>query len=149
MSQARCMLEVRGLDCPNEVAALRSALNDQEGITGLGFDLIHGTLTVDYVPGVVDPGKLARLILERTGLQATVQGQPAGLGSEPSWWSRYERWVLTTGSGLALALGMAFSWMGHRGGLARIDRKPSGQGRICLGGPGRWSRIVSPGRCGT
>jgi Cd2+/Zn2+-exporting ATPase len=117
MSQARCMLEVRGLDCPNEVEALRAALRDQEGITGLGFDLIHGTMTVDYIPGVVDPGKLARLIGERTGLQATVQGQPEGSGSEPSWWSRSERWVLTAGSGVALALGMAFSWLGPALGL--------------------------------
>ena len=56
MSQARSMIQVRGLDCPNEVEALRAALRDQEGITGLGFDLIHGTMTVDHVAGVVDPG---------------------------------------------------------------------------------------------
>ena len=56
MSQARCMLQVRGLDCPTEVEALCAALRDQEGITGLGFDLIHGTMTVDYIAGVVDPG---------------------------------------------------------------------------------------------
>ena len=83
MSQARCMLAVRGLDCPTEVEALCAALRDQEGITGLGFDLIHGTMSVDYIPGVVEPGKLARLIVERTGMATTVQGQPEGPGSEP------------------------------------------------------------------
>jgi Zn2+/Cd2+-exporting ATPase len=118
MSQDRIMLQVRGLDCPTEVAALRAALRDQEAITGLGFDLIHGTMTVDYRAGAVDPVGLARLIAERTGMQATVQGSPEG--SAPSWWSRHEQWVLTVGSGLALAVGMAFSWLGPAMGLGEL-----------------------------
>ncbi len=115
MSQARIMLQVRGLDCPNEVESLCAALRDQEGIVGLGFDLISGTMTVDYTAGIVDPLNLARLISERTGLQTTVQGEPEG--SEPSWWSRHEEWVLTVGSGVALATGMAFSLLGTATGL--------------------------------
>src|SRR4051794_29803986 len=118
MSQARCTLEVKGLDCPSEVAALRAALEDQPDVTGLGFDLIHGVMTVDYTAGAVDPGGLARLIAERTGMPATVQGQPETSG--PSWWSQHERWILTVGSGLALALGMAFSWLGPLTGLGRL-----------------------------
>ena len=35
----------------------------------------------------------------------------------PSWWSRHGRWVVTVGSGLALAVGMAFSWLGPSLGL--------------------------------
>ena len=115
MSQARIMLQVRGLDCPNEVAALCAALRNQEAINGLGFDLINGTMTVDYQAGALDPAGLARLIGERTGMQATVQGEPEGSGA--SWWSRYGEWVLTIGSGLALAFGMAFSWLGPAMGL--------------------------------
>src|SRR5277367_5433171 len=118
MRQARIMLQVRGLDCPTEVAALRAALRDQEAITGLGFDLIHGTMTVDYNAEAVDPVGLVRLIAERTGMQATVQGEPEGSG--PSWWSRYEQWVLTIGSGLALAMGMTFSWLGPAMGLDSV-----------------------------
>ena len=118
MSQARIMLQVRGLDCPNEVAALCAALRDQEAINGLGFDLINGTMTVDYQAGALDPAGLARLIGERTGMQATVQGEPEGSGA--SWWSRYGEWVLTIGSGLALALGMAFSWLGPAMGLGSV-----------------------------
>ena len=120
MSQVRSMIQVRGLDCPNEVAALRAALRDQEGITGLGFDLIHGTMTVDHVAGVVDPVGLARLITERTGMQASVLGEarePEGSAAD-SWWSRYGPWVLTAGSGLALAVGLAFSWLGPAMGLS-------------------------------
>src|SRR6516165_6405142 len=115
MSQARCTLQVKGLDCPNEIGAIRAALADQPGITGLGFDLIHGLMTVDYTAGVLDPGALARRITERTGMPATVSGQPETSG--PSWWSLHERWILTIGSGLALALGMACSWLGPALGL--------------------------------
>src|SRR5262245_46296886 len=110
MSQDRCTLQVKGLDCPNEVGAIRAALEDQPGVIGLGFDLIHGMMTVDYTAGAVDPGALARRITERTGMPATVSGQPQA--SSPSWWSLHERWVLTIGSGLALALGMTGSWLG-------------------------------------
>ncbi len=123
MSQVRSMIQVRGLDCPSEVESLRAALRDQEGITGLGFDLIHGTMTVDHVDGVVNPVRLARLITERTGMPASVLGDGGGSeGSEgsaaESWWSRYGPWVLTAGSGLALVVGLAFSWLGPALGLS-------------------------------
>src|SRR5947199_7479767 len=110
MSQARCTLRVRGLDCPNEVEVIRGALKDQPGVTGLGFDLIQGMMTVDYAEGAVNPQGLARLIAERTGMQATIEGQPEA--TQPSWWSQSERWILTAGSGLALALGLASSGLG-------------------------------------
>ena len=50
MGRARCTLEVRGLDCAVEVAALRAALENVPGVGTLGFDLIHGMMTVDYDP---------------------------------------------------------------------------------------------------
>ena len=94
MSEARCMLHVRGLDCPKEVDSLTAALNDQVGVSGLGFDLIHGTMTVDYDDDLVDPEAIIRRIADRTGLQSTPEG-----GVErtvPSWWSRHGAcWVIT------------------------------------------------------
>src|SRR5262249_46845478 len=115
MSQARCTIQVKGLDCPTEVAELRAALKDQPGITSLGFDLIHGLMTVDHSPDSVRPEHLAKLIAERTGMQATLVGQPEGLG--PSWWAQSQQWILTIGSGLALAVGTGFSWLGPAIGL--------------------------------
>ena len=53
---------------------------------------------------------IIRLIAERTGLQSTLEGEVER--TVPSWWSRHGRWVVTVGSGLALAVGMAFSWLG-------------------------------------
>jgi Zn2+/Cd2+-exporting ATPase len=124
MSQARSMIQVRGLDCPNEVEVLRAALRDQKGITGLAFDLINSVMTVDHLPDVVDPARLARLVTERTGMQASLQGEvepskASGTAAESvSWWLRYGEWLLTIGSGLALGVGMAFSWFGPAMGLS-------------------------------
>ena len=115
MSQARRTLLVRGLDCPAEADLLRAALQDQPGLTALAFDLIYGTMTVDYLEGVVDLEELIRVVAERTGLETSVQGQPERLAT--TWWSRHERWVLTTGSGLAWSLGLAFCWVGPLLGL--------------------------------
>jgi Cd2+/Zn2+-exporting ATPase len=122
MSQARCTLEVRGLDCPKEVDSLTAALQGHAAITHLGFDLIHGTVTIDYDDGLVDPQGLVRLIAERTGLQSTLQGHVER--TVPSWWSRYARWVVTPLSGLALAVGLACAWIGPALGLeqAAADR---------------------------
>jgi len=113
-------------------------------VTSLGFDLIHGTMTVDYADGAVEPEQLARLVSERTGLQTTVQGQPEGLA--PSWWSRNERWVLTAGSGLALALGLGFSWLGPALGLDRaVAERLAALGfmsAVLVGGIGLFPRAV-------
>ncbi len=152
MTQARSMIQVRGLDCPNEVAALRAALQDQEGITGLGFDLINGVMAVDHVAGVVDPAGLARLVTERTGMPASVQGaveDEAAAGSAEgaeSWWSRYGEWVLTGTSGLAIAAGMAIPWLGTAMGLgtSMADRLSMGMyaGAVAIGGVGLFPRAL-------
>ena len=112
MSEARCTLHVRGLDCPKEVDSLSAALNDQAGVARLGFDLIHGTMTIDYDDALVDPGAMIRRISEQAGLSATLEGDIER--TVPTWWSRHGRWAATGGSGLALAVGTGLSWFGRR-----------------------------------
>ncbi len=116
MSQARCTFSVRGLDCPSEVEALRGALGGHEGVTSLGFDLIHATMTVDYDAGKVRPDELARVVSERTGMQAILQGQQER--TESAWWAGLEGWLPTACAGVALAIGLAFSWGGHALGFS-------------------------------
>ena len=70
MSQSRCTLSVRGLDCPNEVETLRAALEGSPGVTRLGFDLLHGLMIVDYETSVIDREGLLRRVRERAGMQA-------------------------------------------------------------------------------
>jgi Cd2+/Zn2+-exporting ATPase len=115
MNRARCTLEVRGLDCAQEVGLLRAAIVDHPGVTALAFDLIHQTMTVDYQVGAIDPEGLVRLIAGRTGMRSTVLG--AEENSASSWRSSQKRWVVTAASGVALILGLAFSWFGPALGL--------------------------------
>src|SRR3954453_13641034 len=117
MSQSRCTLSVRGLDCPNEVGTLRAALEGSPGIHRLGFDLINGLMTVDYAEGAADPVTLVRLIRERAGMEAALVGLPESTVAPSSWWSRNGRLVATAGSGLALGLGLLVAWLGPRTGL--------------------------------
>ncbi len=109
MGRARCTLEVRGLDCAVEVAALRSALDGAPGVGTLGFDLIHGMMTVDYDPDATEPAALVRRIAARSGLHATLAGEPEVSGG---WWSRNGRWASTAASGLALLAGVLVDWLG-------------------------------------
>ena len=101
MGRARCTLKVRGLDCPVEANALRAALEQAPGVGTLGFDLIHGMMTVDYDPGPRralgpgpadqgqgrDAGRPRRLAGGRRGV--VVQARPVGrdgrLGPGPRW----------------------------------------------------------------
>jgi Cd2+/Zn2+-exporting ATPase len=144
MQPARCTLVVRGLDCSQEADAVQSALRDQPGIAGLRFDLIHGTVTVDYDEDAFAPEGLTQLIAERTGLEATVHGDSTPSGSP--WWSRHRGWLLTGGSGLALAIGLALAWGGPALGLAQsaADRRAlAAYGlAVLVGGIGLFPRAV-------
>ena len=130
------MLKVQGLDCPTEVDALRRGPGGRPGVVGLGFDLIHGVMTVDYEPGATDPARLVRRVAERAGMQATVLGEPEVARLRGG--SRHGRWVATGGSGLALLAGIA----------ARAPRRAGlgGAGRLRPGDRGRRVRAVPEGR---
>ena len=86
MSEARCTLQVQGLDCPKEVDSITAAIKDQSGVIEMGFDLIHGSVTIDFDGGLIDPQTIIRLIRERTGLQSSLRGRlsrppnPCGCG---------------------------------------------------------------------
>jgi Cd2+/Zn2+-exporting ATPase len=100
-----------------EVAALRNALAGRPGIASLGFDLIHGTLTLDYDPDATDPPRLIERIAEVTGLRSELLDQSSP--TTAAFWSRYSDWVLTIASGLALAVGIVLdyssaSWVAAR-----------------------------------
>ena len=73
-------------------------------------------MTVDYDDGVAKPADLVRMIAERTGMAATLRDDAER--SEPSWSSRHHRQILTAGSGLALVLGLAVSWLGSPVGMS-------------------------------
>src|SRR5271157_2802641 len=139
MSQSRCTLSVRGLDCPNEVEVLRAALEGSPGVTRLGVDRIHGLLTVDYETSVIDHEGLLRRVRERAGMQADLAGQPATVSPAlTSWWLRHGRWASTVGSGLALGIGLAAAWLGTMLNLEKSSGQRLAEGcfalAVCCGG---------------
>jgi Cd2+/Zn2+-exporting ATPase len=140
-------MNVRGLDCPREVDLLRAALEGAPGVQRLGFDLIHGVMTVDHDADAIEPDTLLRLVRERAGLQAElVGGLDVAATVEPSWWARHGRWVSTLGSGLALMSGVIASWMGSHGAGSLAGAGQIAQGcfalAVVLGGIWLYPRAI-------
>ena len=110
MSLARCTLKVQGLDCPVEMKALEAALGGSPGVLALSFDLILGTLTIDYDAETDGPTTFIKRIAERAGMKASLLGTPEV--ETPSWFVRHARELLTATSGLALLAGVVCSHLG-------------------------------------
>jgi len=104
MSRARCTLKVVGLDCPVEMDQLQTAFGDAPGVLALGFDLIHGLMTVDYEDERTNPSELLALV-GLAKMSASLVQEAEGK-DEQGWWARNGRWTTTIASGLALLLGM-------------------------------------------
>ena len=110
MSQVRCVLQVKELDCPTEMGALQGALLGSPGVLGLGFDLIHGTMTVDYDDATTGPPDLIQRVgpdrpgCERHPLENLTRSNPGGRGTSGG--------SMIKGSGLALFLGVVMGWAG-------------------------------------
>ena len=71
-------------------------------MSALGFDLIHGTMTVDYDPGATGPDALIGRVAERAGMHAALLGRPEVEAPAAPWRPALGRWGPTAGSGLAL-----------------------------------------------
>jgi len=119
MSQARCILRVQGLDCPVEIDALNAALRDTPGVSALVFDLLHGTMTVDYDPGTTGPDDLIGRVAARAGMPASLLGRPEVKAASTPWRASLERWWGTAGSGLALLAAAVTPLLGGPGWLSR------------------------------
>jgi Cd2+/Zn2+-exporting ATPase len=133
---------VRGLDCPNEIEALNGALGRVPGVQQLGFDLIHGLMTVDYQADLVQPTELIRLIRKRAGMQASLVGQHESVSTDAAGpWFRNGRWFCTVGSGLALAAGLLAPWIGRTTSAGWASRGCFALA-VCLGGIWLYPRAV-------
>lgn len=126
----RCTIGVKGLDCPTEAQAIRSALADMQDVEELTFDFEQGRVEVAFGGPETRPRELADAIRRKTGMAATVlpegcaacaapgvSGQETGVGPG-SWW--HDRWGLVLISGFALSVGHALVWTGKPWQAARI-----------------------------
>jgi Cd2+/Zn2+-exporting ATPase len=107
MNDARCTIQIDGLDCANEVAPVRVALEGQPGVRDLGFDLAAGTVTATYDPAQVQPAELVHLVCDRAKMRARILEPALTVLHQSSIW---ERWGTTIAAGAALAVGMIFHW---------------------------------------
>ncbi len=98
---------IRGMDCAEEIAALKGALKDVVDVDELRFDLLEGTIDVP----VSVPAETVLSRIAGTGMR----GVPLAAGTAetpPSWWSRHGRDVLTVVSGLSVLAGfIAHTWI--------------------------------------
>jgi len=97
--------KVHGMDCAEEVAALRAEVAPLPGVNDLGFDVLNGRMTVDYSDELISSDKLLAAVA-RTGMRAEPWQASTVLSPEVAGWERWGRAALTAASGLMLAAGL-------------------------------------------
>ena len=100
---------VHGMDCADEVGALRAALGPLVGSDGdLAFDVLSGKMTVTAAAG--GPGETAIVdAVSRTGMRAEPwRDETEAETAKASLWQRQGRTVLTSASGAFLVAGFLF-----------------------------------------
>src|SRR4051812_38867046 len=115
MNRARGTFKVQGLDCPIEADALSAALSGTPGVDALGFDLIHGTMTVDYDPSRTGPDALIGRVAGKAGMRASLLGRPEVDAPVSPRRLAFARWGPTAGAGLALLAAVVGPHLGGPG----------------------------------
>lgn len=99
---------ITGMDCAEEVKALRGTVGKLPGVGNLDFNLIDGTMTVQGDVGTIDD-EVVRAAVRRAGLAAVALGErcsPVGCAVEEGWWRRRGRAVMCGSSGALLLTGL-------------------------------------------
>lgn len=107
------VFRIHGMDCADEIAALKREVGPLVGDDKLAFDLLNGRMSVDITP---DPALEARIekAVARAGLRAEpwTDGDSSEAAQAEGRRKRVQSW-LTTASGVLTALGFAVhAWLG-------------------------------------
>ncbi len=96
---------VRGMDCPDEIAAIEREMKAVPRVLGVTANLMASTVTI-HTDGEVERGELVRAI-NRSGVTVeSGEAEKRRRNSLPAW--------LVTLSGLGTGLGIALQWAGLR-----------------------------------
>ena len=99
----RRRVHVQGMDCPEEVAVVRQALEPMSGVQGIVTDLSNGIATITVSDVRLTAEQLAAAIRQH-GLGAEPVGED---GPRPeTWWARNGRATLTTVAGALIGIGL-------------------------------------------
>ncbi|HTI52027.1 MAG TPA: cation-translocating P-type ATPase, partial [Planctomycetaceae bacterium] len=107
--QQRRQFHVQGLDCAEEIALLRQALDGRPGIGELGFDLLQARLSVTFDDALSSPALIVDAIAA-TGLRAALWESHAGSFEAESWWTRHARTVMAVASGASMLMAFVGHW---------------------------------------
>ncbi len=108
---------VRGLDCAEEVNALRDTVGKLRDVSALDFNLIDGTMTVQYDADLVGESVILDAV-KRAGLQADPLDATCANGVcavEEGWWLKRGRAFMCWSSGALVLTGLASHAMLHGG----------------------------------
>ncbi|MCC6546590.1 heavy metal translocating P-type ATPase [Candidatus Sumerlaeota bacterium] len=101
---ARITFHISGMDCAEEVAALRAALKSNPGIENLSFEVLNAKMSVQYDETKTSPDEIARNVA-KTGMRAVPSedgGGPQPPASNPA---KHGPAILTATSAAALLAG--------------------------------------------
>ncbi len=103
--QKALQFRVRGMDCAEEVAVLKSAVGPVVGgEERLAFDILNGRMIVSVEPSDVNADAISKAVAG-TGMRADLWQDDGAAPAERGFWQQYSRTFLTTASGAFLALG--------------------------------------------
>ena len=106
---------IRGMDCAEEVNALKGTVGKLWGVSNLEFNLIDGTMTVQFDAGQVDEEAI-RDAARRAGLDAEAVDETCRSGVcavEEGWWRKRGRAILCWCSGTLVGLGFLTHGLMH------------------------------------
>ena len=98
---------ILGMDCAEEVSALRGTVGKLPSVTSLDFNLIDGTMTVQFAAGQVEDESIIHAV-RRAGLEgvAVDESCPSGVCAvEEGWWAKRGRAVMCWSSGALVLMG--------------------------------------------
>ncbi len=99
--------KIRGMDCAEEINALKGTVGKVPGVTSLAFNLIEGTMTVQSDAGPIDE-QATRAAVRQAGLEAEAVDETSpseGGVVEEGWWKERGRAILCWISGALVLMG--------------------------------------------
>ncbi len=102
--QQRADFKVTGMDCADEISALKAEVAPLAGVHGLSFDVLNSKMTVEFSAETITPAALIAAVAA-TGMRAEPWADARHRIVEVAGWGQWGRTAMTAASGLLLAVG--------------------------------------------
>ena len=104
-------LIIKGLDCAEEVGALKATVGKLDGIEHLDFNLLNGTMSVTFSDARLNEEQIITAVWQ-AGLKA--QPYQAGIEEEQGFWEQQGRKMMCSLSGILGFAGFALHAILHQ-----------------------------------